>query len=193
MSPSHVPLNADLVVFDLDGTLIDSDDALAAAFVTLGIERSAITYGHVIADECDRLGLSLDAYLDAYDTDVAPTYPGVEEMLAQIPRWAVCSNKHPRSARAELQRLGWTPEVALFADAFDGPKRVEPVLVAGGVTPERAVFVGDTNHDRAAAADAGCRFVWAGWNPRVRPRADDEVATSPAELVAMLGCQSSSG
>ena len=50
--PSVVP------IFDLDGTLIDSDAALVAPFVALGVPREAVTFGHVLQDECDRLGLS---------------------------------------------------------------------------------------------------------------------------------------
>ncbi len=62
-SPQHK-----VAVCDLDGTLIDSDAALADAFVALGIDRQEITFGHVLADECVRLGLSVEEYVAAYDT-----------------------------------------------------------------------------------------------------------------------------
>lgn len=172
------------MVFDLDGTLLDSDDALRAAFVTLGVAPSDITYGHVIAEECARLGISLDAYLDAYDVTAVQPFPGVVDMLEQLGRWAVCSNKHPRSGRAELTRLGWTPEIARFADAFDGPKRLDVMLEALELPAAAVLYVGDTDHDREAAAEVGCRFVLAGWNPRSRARPGDEVADHPAQIVA---------
>ena len=60
----------------------------------------------------------------------------------------MCSNKHADAGRAELARLGWEPEVALFSDAFDGPKQLGPVLDALGVGADDVVFVGDTAHDR---------------------------------------------
>ena len=180
----------DLVVFDLDGTLLDSDAALASAFVTLGVPPAAITYGHVIAEECLRLGLELDDYLDAYDTEAAPPFPGVVEMLDAIGRWAVCSNKHPRSGTAELERLGWRPEASWFADAFDGPKRLEPVLAGLAASPATTLYVGDTDHDREAAAAVGCRFVLAGWNPRTVARSGDEVAVTPADVVRAAAGQS---
>ncbi len=188
------PGRVQIVVFDLDGTLLDSDAALAGAFITLGVPPEQITYGHVIAEECARLGLELDDYLDAYDTDAARPFPGVEAMLDRLDRWAVCSNKHPRSGHAELARLGWEPEGSWFADAFDGPKELAPVLRGLGVDASEVLYVGDTDHDRAAARAVGCRFVLAGWNPRAVPRAGDEVATRPADvLVAVAGQLPESG
>jgi HAD superfamily hydrolase (TIGR01549 family) len=178
----------DLVVFDLDGTLIDSDAALAQAFVDLGVAREDISFGHVIAAECDRLGVGLDAYLDAYDTDRAQPFPGVPALLAGVSRWAVCSNKHPVSGQRELARLGWEPEAAWFADRFGGgAKAVAPLLEALGVSPSAAVFVGDTDHDRRTALEAGCRFVLAGWNPRARAAPGDAVAATPSALLDLLG------
>lgn len=176
-----------IALCDLDGTLIDSDAALANAFVVLGVERSDITFGHVLADECDRLGLSVSDYLDAYDASHARPFDGVEQLVAGFNRWAICSNKHPQSGNAELSRLGWNPELALFADAFDGPKQLQPVLDALAVTAEQVVFLGDTAHDRRCAAEAGVRFALAGWNPRAVAEAGDLVMTHPHEFLELLG------
>ncbi len=173
-------------VFDLDGTLVDSDAALVAPFVALGVPEDQITFGHVLAHECDRLGIALEAYLDAYDDTAAQPFPGVEALLGGVERWAVCSNKHPRSGRAELARLGWRPEHALFSDAFDGPKRLEPVLALLDVDPTDVVFVGDTAHDRACARAAGATFALAAWNPRAVAADGDVVLGEPCDLLALL-------
>ena len=55
--------------------------------------------------------------------------------------------------------------------------------------PDRAVFVGDTHHDRACASAAGVRFALAGWNARAREAAetDDVVLDRPADLLDLLG------
>jgi phosphoglycolate phosphatase-like HAD superfamily hydrolase len=181
------PARRRIPLFDLDGTLLDSDDALAAPFLALGVARADVTFGHVLADECARLGITVDDYLASYDEGAAKPFPGVEELVASLDRWAVCSNKHPRSGRAELARLGWHPDAALFADAFVGPKRLEPVLDVLGLQADAVLFVGDTAHDRACAAAVGCPFVLAAWNPRAESRPGDLVATTPAEVLDLLG------
>ncbi len=176
-----------VAVFDLDGTLVDSDEALAAPFVAHGVPRAEVTFGHVLADECDRLGVSVDDYLALYDEDLAQPFPGVVEVLGRLERWAVCSNKHPGAGHAELARFGWEPTVALFSDAFDGPKRLQPVLAALGLAPEDVVFVGDTAHDRRVAAEVGALFGLAGWNPRAEPEPGDRVLTVPSDVLDVLG------
>lgn len=179
-----------LAVFDLDGTLLDSDVALAAPYVALGVPASEVTFGHVVADECRRLGLDVDDYLDRYDVTAAQPFAGADDLVHGLRRWAVCSNKVRRFGLAELQRLGWSPEVALFAEDFGGgPKRVAPALDALGIAdPGAVVFVGDTDHDRAAAAEAGTAFALAAWNRRAvaLARPGDLVLEHPTDLLALL-------
>jgi HAD superfamily hydrolase (TIGR01549 family) len=175
-------------IFDLDGTLLDTDAALVAAFVALGVPPEQITFGHVLDDECARFGISVDEYLAAYDPNIAEPFADVEELLAELPRWAVCSNKHPSGGHAELARLGWHPDAVFFSDAFSGrSKRLGPVLAALGADPEEVVFVGDTVHDVEAARDAGVAFVLAGWNPRTAGIDAATVLASPLHLLPLLG------
>ena len=173
-------------IFDLDGTLVDSDAALVAPFLALGVDPEEITFGHVLADECHRLGIDVDAYLAAYDPAASPPFPGVSAMLARLERWSVCSNKQGWAGAAELDRLAWTPELALFSDAFDGPKELAPVLRRLGLTGPEVVYVGDTEHDRACARAVGATFLLAGWNARAVPRRGDLVLDDPAEVLDHL-------
>jgi HAD superfamily hydrolase (TIGR01549 family) len=181
----------EVVVFDLDGTLLDSDAALLAPFAALGVDLADVRMGTVVGAECERLGVSVEEYVARNDEQVVRPFAGVEAMLAGLDgrvRWAVCSNKHPRSGHAELGRLGWAPEVVMFTDSFGGgPKAVGPVLEALGVDPAGAVFVGDTGHDRTCARTAGVPFLLAGWNPRARPADGDVVLHHPGELLDVLG------
>ncbi len=182
----------DTAICDLDGTLLDSDGALVAPFVALGVPAADVTFGALPAEECARLGVDLQDYLRLYDPTLARPFAGVEAVVASFGRWAVCSNKHGSIGRAELARLGWHPDAAWFADDFEGPKRLGPVLERLGLAPSAAVFVGDTEHDRACAAEAGVAFALAGWNPRARTVAAEVVLDRPSDLLALLGSPQSS-
>lgn len=177
------------LVFDFDGTLVDSDDALVRPFLELGVPADSISFGHAVAEECDRLGISLERYVDLYDTDSAQPFPGVDPVIARLGRWALCSNKHPRPAAVELVRLGWRPEVAMFADAFGWRhKELAPVLERMGLRADEVVMVGDSDGDVRVAAEVGCRFVWAGWNPRVRSaEPEGRVLERPDQLLDLYG------
>lgn len=151
-----------------------------------GIPREAVTFGHVVADECDRLGIAVDDYVAAYDPGEVRPYPGTDELVVRLERWAVCSNKVREFGALELATLGWQPELALFAEDFGGPKRLGPVLDALGIGGAEVVFVGDTAHDRLVAREVGARFALAGWNARAEPADGDIVLTTPTDLLALL-------
>lgn len=174
------------VIFDLDGTLLDSDRALVNAFVRCGIAAETVTFGHLITDECARLGITVEDYLAAYDPSEVEPFVGVRELVASLDRWAIASHKDRTMASHELRALGWEPEVALFAQDFGGPKNLELVLGVLGLRGGDVVFVGDTAHDRRAALDAGVRYVVAGWNARADRRADDLVADRPGDILGWL-------
>ena len=177
------------LIFDFDGTLVDSDRALVLPFLALGVDESEISFGHAVAEECDRLGIQLDRYVELYDDRAVQPFPGVAEVVPRLGRWALCSNKHPRSGRSELDRLGWEPELALFADHFDwAHKSIVPVLTLMGLDASAVVMVGDSAGDVRCAEEVGCRFVWAGWNPRVEASdPEGQVLRRPLELLDLLG------
>ena len=178
----------DIAIFDLDGTLIDSDEALVLPFLHLGLSREEITFGHPIEEYCQMKGLSVEEYVDAYDTTSVQPFDGADELVAQLDRWAICSNKYNDSGWAELARLDWKPELALFSRDFGGmEKRLAPVLEATGVDADRALYVGDSPTDAAVAREAGVEFVWAGWNPRTAAaNPGGTVLSHPLELLALL-------
>lgn len=178
-----------IVIFDFDGTLVDSDEALLVPFDMLGVSRSEVVMGSAVAEECERLGIAMEEYVAAYDTQAVEPYPGATEMLETLPRWAVLSNKHPDSAVAEIARLRWEPELLMCADAFGwAHKSLVPMLDVLGLDPREVAMVGDSDGDLRCAEEVDCRFLWAGWNERVKSRRPDgDVIPTPAELPSALG------
>jgi HAD superfamily hydrolase (TIGR01549 family) len=177
-------------LFDLDGTLIDSDMALMRPFLELGLaEHELPPLGLPLVEACDRVGISLHDYLDRYDSTAAAPFPGITELLGSLDRWGLASNKQRSSGRREVERLAWSPAAALFSDDFGGQeKELAPLLDVMGLAPPEALYVGDTAHDRSAAARAGVQFALAGWNPRARAGAQpgDLVLSHPADVLAVL-------
>jgi HAD superfamily hydrolase (TIGR01549 family) len=179
-----------VALFDFDGTLVDSDRALAQPFEALGVsEPDRPPLGLPLVEACRRAGITVDDYLAHYDPSSSQPFAGVPELLARLDRWGVASNKQRASGLRELERLGWAPTAAFFSDDFGGQeKELAPLLAALGLAPDDAVYVGDTHHDRACAALVGIPFALAGWNPRARAEAErgDTVLDHPSQVLDLL-------
>lgn len=173
-------------IFDLDGTLLDSDDALVAPFVALGVPAELVGFGMTLADACAELGVTVEDYLANYDGTSVRPFAGVKELLSRLDRWAIFSNKHAEAGEQDLCALGWRPDVTMFFESFGGPKTLEPVLSALGLEPPEVICVGDSEHDRACARVAGVEFALAGWNTRAVPGEEDVVLREPEELLDIL-------
>ena len=55
------------------------------------------------------------------------------------------------------------------------------------ISPDQAIFLGDTAHDRKCAMEAGVKFALAGWNPRTEAQPGDLVVSHPLEFLELLG------
>ncbi|OWY61531.1 hypothetical protein B7486_63305, partial [cyanobacterium TDX16] len=72
------------VIFDWDGTLLDTDQALLAPFVALGVAEEDVPWGNPLGEACAALGISMDEYLAAYDPALTVPWPGVHELVAGV-------------------------------------------------------------------------------------------------------------
>ena len=177
-------------LFDFDGTLVDSDVALIAPFLELGLTVGELPpLGLPLREACELVGVSIESYIDRYDSAAAQPFAGVSELLAELDRWGLASNKERLAGHRELARLGWAPEIALFSDDFGGEeKQLAPLLAALNLDAGDVIYIGDTAHDRACAALVSVPFALAGWNPRARAGAlaEDLVLDHPLDLLSLL-------
>jgi phosphoglycolate phosphatase len=200
-----------LVVFDLDGTLIDGYagivDALGFAMERLG--RTPIPEAQVrrmVGEGLDRLleravgsaeaaeGLRLfrERYEEVAVSGSRPM-PGVPGALVEIAGagWtmAVASNKPPVYSRKILSGL----DLARFFFAVTGPGPLAPpkpdpamlrrLIADAGVAAKDTIAVGDMEIDARFARAAGCRIVLVPGGSRTK---EELAAEEPDALLASL-------
>ncbi len=178
------------VVFDLDGTIVDSRRDIAAsanaALRAVGLpersedeiagfvgEGSRRLIERAVAPRADLADLAHTAWMRHYGghlLDTTRAYPGVRELLDRLScPLAVHTNKPGDFARAILAGLGLAVRFARVVGSGDGPaKKPDPegarlLLRALGVAAGDAVYVGDSRIDVATARAAGIPFLGAGW------------------------------
>jgi len=186
-----------LIIFDLDGTLVDTSEdianALNAALLPLGsgplgVEETKALVGEGITrliekalgpEGVGRRDEAVGRFLEHYSAhllDHSRPYPRVEETLRKLPgmKKAVLSNKKEDLSRRLLDGLGLLKHFDLVAGSDTTPEKkpsplaVEHVLKALGISARDAVLVGDSDLDIQAGRAAGLATVAAAYGYRGR-------------------------
>lgn len=155
----------------------------------------------------DRDEAAIDAlvprYLSIYQAMLArqtAPFDGVEPLLRQLESdalvWGIVTNKPAFLADELVKRLGWSDRLsAMVSGDTLAVKKPDPapVLLAcecAGISPHRAVFVGDDLRDVEAGSAAGLYTVAVSWGyldgGDPRHWGADAVVDSPAELAQLL-------
>jgi len=173
------------LIFDLDGTLIDSklDLALSVNATLAELDRNPLPHEQIFGyvgqgapaliaralghdaseDEC-RSGLEFFIkYYSAHKLDNTDLYPGVRETLGALNGFsmAVLTNKPVRVSRGILQELGVAGHFRFVygGNSFErkkpDPMGVESILREFGAAPEEGMIVGDSEVDVLTARNAG--------------------------------------
>jgi pyrophosphatase PpaX len=189
------PLRA--VLFDLDGTLIDSIglivDAMHYAFegfdgtvpddsswmqgIGTPLYKQLALYARS-PEELDTLRERYRAYQFIHHDSVIKEYPGttavIENLHARGLVMGIVTSKGDVLARRGLELTGLAKylPVVIGADSVTKHKpEPEPVLLALerlGVSADEALMVGDSPHDISSGNAAGVRTVGALWGPFTR-------------------------
>ncbi len=187
----------DAVLFDLDGTLVDSlediAEALDRAFDDHGLTRPPRTSlrgwvgggaRHLVeqavsAPLVDGILARFQHHYAAAPADHTVLYPGIGAVLDALVergvRLAVISNKpHDLTVAIAAQRLAAWPFAAIVGHRPGTPLKPDPtaalaLALALDVPPARCTLVGDAPSDVATARAAGMRALAVSWG--FRPRA----------------------
>ncbi len=186
--PLIPPPGLDLIVFDWDGTLMDSTAAIAesirsaAADLRLTIptrEQAAHVIGMGLAaalrhcvpdlprDRYAEFGERYRVHHQSRDPDLIP-FDGVVAMLEALSQGpvplAIATGKSRSGLERALDAIRWRHHFAGTRCADDGLAKPDPWMLRDlmgelGARPERTVMIGDTTHDLAMARAAGTRAI----------------------------------
>jgi len=181
------------VIFDLDGTLIDSREDLATGVnltrKDFGLEPLSldviVSYvGDGVRKLCERAlqgtGVTLDDALPhmrkhygEHLLEKTQLYPGVAETLQQLQKQgcelAILTNKpieHTRRLADNFKITGYFREVIGFGSGFalkPDPEAIAHLLAVTGCKADHAYMVGDHHTDMEAGRRAGVNRVFAEW------------------------------
>jgi pyrophosphatase PpaX len=201
----------DAILFDLDGTLIDSIELIVKsahfAFAKCGLavptEKEWLTgvgrplpvmFRHFSSGSDEDVAALILAYREfqmAHHDALVHAYPGVPELLEELARrghpLGIVTSKSDALAARGLSHTG----IDQFFDTVVGmdscqrhKPHPEPVMIALdrlGALPERAWFVGDSIHDMESGNAAGVATIGALWGPFT---AEDLAPSRPRHLAA---------
>lgn len=182
------------VLFDLDGTLIDSIDLIVQsarhAFMACGEPappdaewladlgmplRQMFGRGGITGERLEALIAGYRVFQREHHDRLVQPYAGVDVTLRQLHdagfRLGVVTSKAEPMARRGLGLLGlegWFETIVGLESCTNHkphPEPVETALARLGAAPEQAVFIGDSPHDMNAGRAAGVLTAAALWGP----------------------------
>jgi phosphoglycolate phosphatase len=204
-----------LVVFDWDGTLIDSTaaivHALRAAAADLGLPipsraRASHVIGLALFDairmavpsiEREQLPEFVVRYRHHYfavDGRLEP-FEGIPQLLAELVdsgAWlAVATGKSRAGLDRALEQTGWARHFLATRCADEGLPKPDPWMLSDlceelGVEPVQALMVGDTTHDLGMARAAGAGAIAVTYGAHPRRELEAEPSLAMVDSIAEL-------
>lgn len=199
----------ELVVFDWDGTLVDSTraitEAIRASAADLGLqvpsrERASHVIGLGLLDAIhhavpDLPRARVPDFVERYrhhflkeDALLRP-FEGIPDLLAELSTMgialAIATGKSRAGLNRALEQTAWTRHFLSSRCADEGAPKPDPWMLRDlceelGVEPARAVMIGDTTHDLRMAAAAGAPAVAVSYGAHP---VEELLALAPAACV----------
>jgi len=187
--PSNLP-RWPVVVFDLDGTLVDTIGLIIASYqhtftTVLGVHEDEArirawigqplirAFREVSPERADELHATYLAWNHANTERLIRRYPDVDSVLARLlaggVRVGVATSKLREPALTALRLAGLDHHVGVLVTIEDTDRHKpdpQPLLCAAerlGAVPEEAVYVGDAVVDIQAARNAGMAAIGVTW------------------------------
>ena len=186
------------VLFDLDGTLIDSERLILASYrhtmqehlgyvppeetwkATIG--QPLVVQMKMFAERDEQVSAMIGTYVDhnlANHDDYVNPFPGVRSLVEAIRRsgrvLGIVTSKKRRATHMGLARCDlpaeWFAAIVTADDVERYKPEPEPVLKALdllGICGDEALFVGDSTHDMRCGRAAGVLTAAALWGPYTR-------------------------
>jgi pyrophosphatase PpaX len=206
--------NINTVLFDFDGTLLDSNDLIAdswrhtvRSFVGRSVTDDEVrrTLGEMLIDSMRWLMPEIDPkeavdfyrdYQREIFLDSIGLYDGTERVLRTLKaagyKTALVTSRMKSSTFRALEKFGITELFDAVLTASDTDKfkpDPEPIFITLdmiGAKPEDAIFIGDTNHDIEAGKAARVFTVLVDWSFALPPGKIRDEASAPGAVIEKL-------
>ncbi len=202
------------VLFDFDGTLVDSKDAFLTVFNQLAAQEGFLPLKHeelpylrtlTIPQRARHLNFplyklpffTLRLYkLYKQQLHQLALFPGIREMLQTLAARGVepviVSSNSEANIRAFLEQHGIQEikEVLTSSRIFGKDTMINRFLKAKNLTSPQVLYVGDELRDVLACRKSGIKIIWVSWGydalEVVQPAAPDYLAHSPGEILKVI-------
>ncbi len=187
----------DTVLFDFDGTLMDTTDVIVGSwqhtFVTLtgkegDLKKIYRTFGEILRDSMVKMfpDNDPDEAVEIYRSyhrdnfgERIKVFPGMRELLAELKSQSIKTALVTSRAYVTAMEGLESYELLEYFDALvtcddtdrhkPDPEPVNIALGKLGSKPENALMIGDSMYDIMCARNAGVRSVLVGWQLAVTP------------------------
>lgn len=204
------------IIFDLDGTLIDSSQGILSAvdkaFRECGIPMLQPLASRLIGPPLDELLILLSgtddkaildtlsrSFKDNYDSSgykETTVFEGVHELLKQLDRrhrLYLATNKRIVPTRKIMEYFSWNHyfeqvyALDLFAHIENKQALIAYIVSAHALKPEQTVYIGDTMGDYLATRANQLHFIMATWGyDDIAELSDREKAVAPEDIVGIV-------